>query len=150
MCSKCIKASSRVVREKKKPPGLLGLCKINLIAFSFFSLTFFFLLRPSLQSNRSSLALMHLRQVGGRVFPLEAVKQLVEMMDLDVGVSPHLSETSTVAVCANPLLPQVFRPVCHAKGAGLVLSELGKDAQMSKSFKERHKLLWWKNPSFHL
>lgn len=84
---------------------------------------------------------MHLWQVGGRVFPLEAVKQLVEMMDLDVGVSPHLSETSIVAVCANPLLPQVFRPVCHAKGAGLVLSELGKDVRTSKSFKERHKLL---------
>ncbi|XP_075880488.1 guanylin-like [Nelusetta ayraudi] len=62
--------------------------------------------------------------VGGRVFPLEAVKQLEEMMDLDKGVSPHLSKTSIVAVCANPLLPQVFRPVCHAKGAGLVLSEL--------------------------
>lgn len=50
-------------------------------------------------------------------------------MDLDAGFSPHLSETSIVAVCANPLLPQVFRPVCHTKGAGLVLSELGKSVQ---------------------
>lgn len=82
---------------------------------------------------------MHLRQVAGRVFPLEAVKQLEEMMDLDVGISPHLSETSIVAVCANPLLPQVFRPVCHTKGAGLVLSELGKNVHVHL-FEERHKL----------
>lgn len=84
---------------------------------------------------------MHLRQVGGRVFPLEAVKQLEEMMDLDKSVSPHLSETSIVAVCVNPLLPQVFRPVCHAKGAGLVLSKLGKNVQTHK-FVEESSLHW--------
>lgn len=72
--------------------------------------------------------LMHLWQVGGRIFPLEAVKQLQGLMDLDVGISRHLSETSTVAVCGNPLLPQVFRPVCQRKGAGLVFSQLGKNA----------------------
>ncbi|KAI3369801.1 hypothetical protein L3Q82_024629, partial [Scortum barcoo] len=45
-------------------------------------------------------------KVGDRSFPLEAVKQLKELMDLDGSVSPHLAETSVVAVCAHPLLPQ--------------------------------------------
>ncbi|XP_044023804.1 guanylin-like [Siniperca chuatsi] len=63
-------------------------------------------------------------EVGDRSFPFEAVKQLKELMDLDDNISPHLAETSVVAVCANPLLPQVFRPVCHGKGAGIVFSKL--------------------------
>lgn len=58
---------------------------------------------------------------------MEAVKQLKELMDLDDHVSPHLDETSVVAVCTNPLLPQVFRAVCQAKGTGIVFSRLGKD-----------------------
>lgn len=57
---------------------------------------------------------------------MEAVKQLKELMDVDDNVSPHLAETSVVAVCDNPLLPQVFRPVCKARGTGLVFSTLGK------------------------
>lgn len=65
-------------------------------------------------------------QVGDRSFPLEAVKQLKEMMDLDEDVSPRLAETSAVAVCSNPLLPQVFRPVCQGRGAGITFSQLGK------------------------
>ncbi|KAG7226734.1 hypothetical protein INR49_014082 [Caranx melampygus] len=63
-------------------------------------------------------------KVGDRSFPLEAVKQLKELMDVDDNVSPHLAETSVVAVCDNPLLPQVFRPACKARGAGLVFSTL--------------------------
>ncbi|XP_042263359.1 guanylin-like [Thunnus maccoyii] len=63
-------------------------------------------------------------QVGDSSFPLEAVKQLKELMDLDNYVSPHLAETSVAAVCANPLLPQVFQPVCRAKGTGIVFSRL--------------------------
>ncbi|CAN9511956.1 unnamed protein product [Ophioblennius macclurei] len=63
-------------------------------------------------------------KVGDRSFPLEAVKQLKELMDLDDSVSPHLAETSVVAVCADPLLPQVFQPVCRGKAAGIVLSRL--------------------------
>lgn len=57
---------------------------------------------------------------------METVKQLKELMDVDDNVSPHLAETSVVAICDNPLLPQVFRPVCRARGAGLVFSTLGK------------------------
>ncbi|XP_040890313.1 guanylin-like [Toxotes jaculatrix] len=63
-------------------------------------------------------------KVGDKSFPLEAVKQLKELMDLDDYVSPQLTETSVVAVCANPLLPQVFQPVCQGKGRGFVLSKL--------------------------
>uniref|UniRef100_A0A3B4V2D6 Guanylate cyclase activator 2B n=1 Tax=Seriola dumerili TaxID=41447 RepID=A0A3B4V2D6_SERDU len=63
-------------------------------------------------------------QVGDRSFPLEAVKQLKELMDVDDNVSPHLADTSVVAVCGNPLLPQVFRPVCQGRGTGLVFSTL--------------------------
>ncbi|KAK5872040.1 hypothetical protein PBY51_012775 [Eleginops maclovinus] len=63
-------------------------------------------------------------KVGNRIFPLEAVKQLNELMDFDEDVSPHLSEKSVVAACANPVLPQVFRPVCQGKGTGIIFSEL--------------------------
>ncbi|XP_022617183.1 guanylin-like [Seriola dumerili] len=63
-------------------------------------------------------------KVGDRSFPLEAVKQLKELMDVDDNVSPHLADTSVVAVCGNPLLPQVFRPVCQGRGTGLVFSTL--------------------------
>ncbi|KAM8913154.1 guanylin-like [Spinachia spinachia] len=54
-------------------------------------------------------------QVGDRSFPLEAVKQLAQLMDPDAGV---------VALCADPVLPRVFGPVCREKGAGLVFSKL--------------------------
>lgn len=73
-----------------------------------------------------SLFLNLLLQVGNRSFPLEAVKQLKELMDLEDSINPRLAETSTAAVCAHPLLPQVFRPVCQGKGAGVVFSRLGK------------------------
>ncbi|KAG8007572.1 Guanylin [Nibea albiflora] len=63
-------------------------------------------------------------KVGDKIFPLEAVKQLEELMDINDNVSPHLTKTSAGAVCANPLLPQVFLPVCHGKGAGIVFSQL--------------------------
>ncbi|XP_068172430.1 guanylin-like [Antennarius striatus] len=63
-------------------------------------------------------------RVGHRSFPLEAVKQLKELMGVDEKVSPHLSQTSVVATCANPLLPQTFRPVCQEGGAGPMFSKL--------------------------
>ncbi|XP_037642986.1 guanylin-like [Sebastes umbrosus] len=63
-------------------------------------------------------------KVGDRSFPLEAVKQLKELMDLDHTVNPRLAETSAVAICTDPVLPQVFRPVCQGRGAGVVFSKL--------------------------
>uniref|UniRef100_A0A3P8TPR8 Guanylate cyclase activator 2B n=1 Tax=Amphiprion percula TaxID=161767 RepID=A0A3P8TPR8_AMPPE len=52
--------------------------------------------------------------VGDESFPLEAVKQLKELMALNDNISPF----AKTSVCANPLLPQVFHPVCQARGAG--------------------------------
>ncbi|XP_012737170.1 guanylin [Fundulus heteroclitus] len=63
-------------------------------------------------------------KVGDRSFPLEAVNHLKELMELETSLNPHLAETSTAAVCAHPLLPQVFRPVCQGKGAGIVFARL--------------------------
>ncbi|XP_047439327.1 guanylin-like [Mugil cephalus] len=63
-------------------------------------------------------------KVGDRSFPLEAVKQLKELMDLHDETHRHLGQTSAVAVCRDPLLPQVFRPVCQDMGAGIVFSKL--------------------------
>ncbi|XP_029358958.1 guanylin-like [Echeneis naucrates] len=63
-------------------------------------------------------------KVGDRSFPLEAVKQLKELMDVNDSADPHLSDKSVAAACANPLLPQVFRPVCQARGTGIVFSTL--------------------------
>ncbi|KAF7645127.1 hypothetical protein LDENG_00209550 [Lucifuga dentata] len=63
-------------------------------------------------------------KVGDRSFPLEAVKQLKVLMDVDAHVNPHLAETSVAAVCNNPILPQIFQPVCQAREAAIVFSRL--------------------------
>ncbi|KAM7005391.1 guanylin-like [Tautogolabrus adspersus] len=66
-------------------------------------------------------------KAGDRVFPLESVKQLKELMDLDdesVGLNPP--ETSVEAACANPLLPRIFRSVCRGRRTGIVFSTLVK------------------------
>ncbi|XP_057703035.1 guanylin-like [Corythoichthys intestinalis] len=63
---------------------------------------------------------------GDKSFPLEAVKQLKVMMD-DIGarLGPRLARTGAVpAVCANPVLPQVFYPVCQGQSAAGVFSRL--------------------------
>lgn len=65
-------------------------------------------------------------QVGDRSFPLEAVKQLKLLLDLDTHVNPHLAGTSIAAVCDNPVLPQIFQPVCQERGAATIFSGLGK------------------------
>uniref|UniRef100_A0A669E053 Uncharacterized protein n=1 Tax=Oreochromis niloticus TaxID=8128 RepID=A0A669E053_ORENI len=52
-------------------------------------------------------------QVGDKSFPLEAVKQLKKIMELDENVGPHSDAQTFKTVCANPLVPQVFRPVCQ-------------------------------------
>ncbi|KAF0035532.1 hypothetical protein F2P81_013290 [Scophthalmus maximus] len=72
-------------------------------------------------------------KVGDRSFPLEAVKQLKELMDLDDDISPRLSETSVMAACSNPLLPQVFQTVCRGKGTGVVFSRLGESDRACKT-----------------
>ncbi|KAL6112472.1 guca2a [Pungitius sinensis] len=66
---------------------------------------------------------VHVR-VGDRSFPLEAAKQLTELMVPDDGGGPRLAEAGVVALCADPVLPRVFVPVCREKGAGRVFSKL--------------------------
>uniref|UniRef100_A0A3P9PG29 Guanylate cyclase activator 2B n=1 Tax=Poecilia reticulata TaxID=8081 RepID=A0A3P9PG29_POERE len=80
--------------------------------------------RFPLSPSRLSCHNMTEKLVGDRSFPLEAVKELRELMDLEDNLNPHLTETSTAAVCAHPLLPQVFHPVCQGKGAGIIFSRL--------------------------
>nr|XP_020499040.1 guanylin-like [Labrus bergylta] len=66
-------------------------------------------------------------KAGDRVFPLESVKQLKELMDLDdENISLNLPETSIEAACVNPLLPRIFRPVCRGRRTGIVFSKLVK------------------------
>ncbi|XP_061730387.1 guanylin-like [Nerophis ophidion] len=57
---------------------------------------------------------------GDKIFPLQAVKQLKALMD----VGPHLAQSATEAVCADPILPQVFSPVCQDGEAAAVFSRL--------------------------
>ncbi|KAJ0023140.1 hypothetical protein NQD34_003039, partial [Periophthalmus magnuspinnatus] len=62
---------------------------------------------------------------GDRSFPLEAVKALKGLMAMeDFEVNPHVAESSIVSVCKDPLLPQVFKPVCQGRGAAMTLSRL--------------------------
>ncbi|XP_011611899.1 guanylin-like [Takifugu rubripes] len=63
-------------------------------------------------------------KVGERSFPLEAVKQLKQLFNLNDDASPHLTEASVVSVCGHPLLPQIFRTVCQGKATDIVLSRL--------------------------
>ncbi|XP_074534565.1 guanylin-like [Halichoeres trimaculatus] len=64
-------------------------------------------------------------KAGNRIFPLESVKQLKELMGLeDDNVPLPLPETSVEAACANPLLPRIFRSVCRGGRTGIVFSTL--------------------------
>ncbi|KAM6927780.1 guanylin-like [Xenentodon cancila] len=63
-------------------------------------------------------------KVGDRSYPLEAVKQLKDLMDSEDDLMPRLSDTGVAAICTHPLLPQIFRPVCQGKGAEMVFSKL--------------------------
>lgn len=65
-------------------------------------------------------------QYGEKSYPLEAVKVLKELMDVDADVNPWLASKSTFAVCANPILPQAFVPVCQSDKAAIVFATLGK------------------------
>lgn len=70
-------------------------------------------------------------QVGDKSFPLEAVKQLKKIMELDENVGPHSDAQTFKTVCANPLVPQVFRPVCQRDEEVAVFSNLSKKSPKS-------------------
>uniref|UniRef100_A0A3B4AFQ3 Guanylate cyclase activator 2B n=1 Tax=Periophthalmus magnuspinnatus TaxID=409849 RepID=A0A3B4AFQ3_9GOBI len=72
-----------------------------------------------------SILLIILHKYRDRSFPLEAVKALKGLMAMeDFEVNPHVAESSIVSVCKDPLLPQVFKPVCQGRGAAMTLSRL--------------------------
>uniref|UniRef100_A0A3P8TSA3 Guanylate cyclase activator 2B n=1 Tax=Amphiprion percula TaxID=161767 RepID=A0A3P8TSA3_AMPPE len=64
-----------------------------------------------------------LLQVEGRRFPLEAVKQLKKLFNLDEKI-PELTKKDVEDVCANRDLPQVFKSVCQEEGRQAVFSKL--------------------------
>uniref|UniRef100_A0A3P8TMX7 Guanylate cyclase activator 2B n=1 Tax=Amphiprion percula TaxID=161767 RepID=A0A3P8TMX7_AMPPE len=78
-------------------------------------------------------ALGFLVKVRDRHFPLQAVKELKELMDLDEK-NPQLTKKVVEEVCAKPLLPPVFRAVCDNEvERKAVFYELGKvDLEKSK------------------
>ncbi|XP_030586118.1 guanylate cyclase activator 2B-like [Archocentrus centrarchus] len=59
-------------------------------------------------------------RAGDRRLPLEACEAAQKNRSLDDNVGRHLDTNTVRAVCANPLLPQVFRPVCQRDEAGAV------------------------------
>lgn len=67
-------------------------------------------------------------QVGDKSFPLEAVKQLKKIMELDENLGSHSDAHTFKTVCANPLVPQVFRPVCQKDEEVAVFSSLSKES----------------------
>uniref|UniRef100_A0A3Q3WYE6 Guanylate cyclase activator 2B n=1 Tax=Mola mola TaxID=94237 RepID=A0A3Q3WYE6_MOLML len=86
------------------------LCVVLVLVFSF----------PPLQRSSCSFP----PQVGDKGFPLDAVKQLKELLHLNDNVSSLLPEASVATICSNPLLPQIFQQVCQGNGAAVVLSRL--------------------------
>uniref|UniRef100_A0A3P8TX21 Guanylate cyclase activator 2B n=1 Tax=Amphiprion percula TaxID=161767 RepID=A0A3P8TX21_AMPPE len=61
-----------------------------------------------------------LLQVEGRRFPLEAVKQLKKLFNLDEKI-PELTKKDVEDVCANRDLPQVFKSVCQMNHYACIL-----------------------------
>ncbi|XP_034544234.1 guanylin family protein [Notolabrus celidotus] len=62
----------------------------------------------------------------GLSFSLEAVKRLQELSGGNVASeqqSPRL-RASTVSLCADPMLPQEFLPLCRQRGASASLARL--------------------------
>ncbi|XP_029991247.1 guanylate cyclase activator 2B-like [Sphaeramia orbicularis] len=55
-------------------------------------------------------------EVGHRSFPLEAVKQLKELM--------KSNNNNVPSVCVSPLLPLVFHPVCKERESAWVFYQL--------------------------
>ncbi|XP_029358769.1 guanylin-like [Echeneis naucrates] len=62
----------------------------------------------------------------GLSFSLEAVKRLQELTEsrLSAGQQSPRLRASTVSLCADPVLPQEFLPLCRQRGASRSLTRL--------------------------
>ncbi|XP_020774308.1 guanylin-like [Boleophthalmus pectinirostris] len=63
---------------------------------------------------------------GGMAFSLEAVRRLQELTDMNMLAakqSPRL-RTSSLSLCADPMLPQELLPLCRQRGASASLARL--------------------------
>lgn len=62
-------------------------------------------------------------------FSLEAVKRLQELAGDSAAFeqqNPRLRAASSVSLCADPMLPQEFLPLCRQRGASASLYRLGE------------------------
>ncbi|KAG7494648.1 guanylin-like [Solea senegalensis] len=62
----------------------------------------------------------------GQIFSLEAVRRLQELMRSrgSMGQQNPRHRASTVSLCADPMLPQEFLPLCKQRGASASLTRL--------------------------
>ncbi|KAM3622066.1 uncharacterized protein V6R79_020004 [Siganus canaliculatus] len=61
----------------------------------------------------------------GLFFSLEAVKRLRELTEaMAVQQSPRLRASAGSSLCADPMLPQEFLPLCRKNGASASVSRL--------------------------
>ncbi|XP_030586110.1 guanylate cyclase activator 2B-like [Archocentrus centrarchus] len=61
----------------------------------------------------------------GLSFSLEAVKRLQELSESSMtGQQNPRMKASTVSLCADPMLPQEFLPLCRQRGASASLTRL--------------------------
>lgn len=65
-------------------------------------------------------------------FSLEAVKRLQELAESSMtGPQSPRFRASAVSLCADPMLPQEFLPLCRQRGASASLSRLGETIEQS-------------------
>ncbi|XP_006123699.1 guanylin-like [Pelodiscus sinensis] len=63
-------------------------------------------------------------------FPLEAVKKLKELLDVDARSKPHMmARTSFIPVCSRPELPKEFQDVCKREDVPLIFHRLNLAVQ---------------------
>ncbi|KAL4622513.1 guanylin-like [Arapaima gigas] len=70
---------------------------------------------------------------GDFTFSLDSVKKLKDLMDVRLmkNANPRLASSSAAALCANPALPEEFKPVCQSKRAAVSFNRLAFVAQNS-------------------
>lgn len=70
-------------------------------------------------------------QENGLTFSFEAVRRLQELAESSAVMGPASPRlrAGTVSLCADPLLPQEFLPLCRQRGASASMARLGEDSR---------------------